>query len=465
MRVAIPKFLTALSHYFLYYARLFPLYFSFQVLGVGFGLLTIAALAGIHVLPGVDFSLLLMVTCLAYPLVVNVLRACRLYYGVSADNDGTRQVFSGSHALDSTFITTKIRQISSCNDHDMSGSQYLIFDTEKETKHLAMWSAQVNRELFFNDSVVDRWRFRVNNSLNLSRLKSIIRDWKRRGTLLMFYLVDGVNKGKILSDNRKIGLSGDLVAAAGDICLDVFPVSFFDNLLTSGAAGKILMIPSLGECLDFRKLFPVEDGGVTLKELSCSYELANYIGVSTLLVSGNHQKYLYIPRQSALNHQSSGLLAPSGSGSLDWGDLARPVDYDGVTVQTYSLRSTVVSGMERELREELQNLVDFDLKNSGLNTQIIGYFRMYERAGKPEFVGISVVGGICDRSFDTHDSAEVNSLEKLSFSNIGELRIICEQLLEKRVELSVPLRMSLIFLCTAMDDEEGGRRLTQMLWW
>jgi hypothetical protein len=280
----------------------------------------------------------------------------------------------------------------------------------------------------------------------------------------MFYIFDSLNKGRILSDDRKIGLSGNLLAGKGEISLEVFPISFFDSLLTNGAAGKILMIPSLGECYDFRKLFPVYDDGMNLKELSDSGELANYIGVSTLLISGYHQKYLYIPRQSELNNQSAGLRAPSGSGSLDWGDLTFWGGHDSVGAPDYSLRATVIRGMERELREELLNLINLNMNNSGLKTQIMGYFRMYERAGKPEFVGISVVSGIHDQSFNYQNGTEVNKIEIFSFSSIGEFRTICEQLLENQVELSVPLRMSLIFLCKAMEDEEGIRRLNHILW-
>ena len=119
--------------------------------------------------------------------------------------------------------------------------------------------------------------------------------------------------------------------------------------------------------------------------------------------------------------------------------------------------------MERELREELQHLVDFDFKNTDLKTQIIGYYRTYERAGKPEFVGITVVRDLRERSINHGDGNEVNSMEKFSFSSIGELRSLCEQLLEDRFGLSVPLRMLLTFLCAAIEDEEGRRRITRIL--
>jgi hypothetical protein len=281
----------------------------------------------------------------------------------------------------------------------------------------------------------------------------------------MFNIFDGVSRGKILSDDKKIGLSGTLVAGSGEIPFEVFPISFFDSLLTNGLAGKILVSPHLPEIFDFRALFPIAGEVPDLRELSDCPELANYIGVSTLLISGSHQKSLYIPRQSYRNQQSPGLLAPSGSGSLDWEDLVTSVTPVEQMNFTCSLSETVIRGMERELREELESLVGLDLKNSELSTKIIGYFRMYERAGKPEFVGVSVIQNIDELSADLQHSIEVHSIEKFSFSSIRDFKSLCKRLLENPFELSVPLRMSLLFLVKAMEDPAGEGRLNEILWY
>lgn len=461
MRADIPKFIKALSYYLFYYAKVFPFYFALQVIGVCSGFVSATAFLGLLVVSENLLSIFVFGAFLALPLLLNGLMFVRFYrqFGVDRGED------SQNYLLDSTFINTLIEQCGQYETPDMGGCKFLIFETAQigaPLKHLAVWSPKVNRELFFSDATVCRWRFSVNHSLKWSRLKAICRDWRARRALLMFYIFDGLGRGKIVSDDQKIGLSDTLVPGTGEVSLEVFPISFFDSLLTNGAAGRVLVGPFPWESFDFRGFFPIKGNGHTLMELSDSHELANYIGVSTLLISGNHQKYLYIPRQSQLNQQSSGLLAPSGSGSLDWKDLSGAVAHDD-TAMTYSLQETVIKGMERELREELEHSVDFDLKNSELQTQIIGYFRMYERAGKPEFVGISVACGIGAQSLNRQQIIEVHSVEKFSFSSIGELKSLCERLLEKRFELSVPLRMSLLFLCMAIEDDEGKSRLNEKL--
>jgi hypothetical protein len=462
MGVNISKYFKALSLYFLYYAKLFPVYFSLQVLGFCFGILTFLGLLGILAFSGNHIFLLMISSFLAYPLIVNIINASRCYLGLSRALAVGEERPDAKYTFDASFIRKKIEQVKLRSYSEMESLQYLIFDTVHSTSnpgHLAFWSAPVNRVLFSDDSAIDPLRLRVRSSLKWGRRKSILRDWKARRALLMFHIVNGVNKGKIFSDDRKIGFAGCLCPGVGD----VYPISFFDGLLTNGAAGRTLTVPSLRGCLDFKKLFPISDDGVNLKNLSECTELANYIGISTLLISGHHQKCLYIPRQSELNQHSAGLRAPSGSGSLDWEDLTRDLAPDGGRASTYSLRATVTKGMERELREELQHLVDFDFKNTDLKTQIIGYYRTYERAGKPEFVGITVVRDLRERSINHGDGNEVNSMEKFSFSSIGELRSLCEQLLEDRFGLSVPLRMLLTFLCAAIEDEEGRRRITRIL--
>ena len=467
MRAYIPKFIRAFAQYLLYYARLFPLYFSLELIGVCSGLLTAAALLGLMAMPRAFFYFLVLGTGLAYPLVPNAVIAILVYRQLRDDRSGVSQGrFSSSYRLDSTSIKALIDQFRQWWTPETGGCHCHIFETEQagaSLTHLAVWSPEVNRELLFDDDATSRWKFRVNKSLKWSRLNAISRDWMARRTLLMFHIFDGIRRGKIVSDDKKIGLSDTLVAGAGEVSLEVFPISFFDSLLTNGAAGRILVTPLLPRSIDFRQLFPIKGDTPALLQLSECTELANYIGISTLLISGDQQKILYIPRQSHLNQQSGGLLAPSGSGSLDWEDLAGSFARGDDVALTYSMRDTVVRGMERELREELQSSVDFDSGNSRLKTQIIGYFRVYERAGKPEFVGISVADAVHERSSSQQIPHEVHEMKKFSFSNIAEFKAVCMQLLQNRAGLSVPLRMSLLFLSSTMEDKEGERRLSEIL--
>jgi hypothetical protein len=108
--------------------------------------------------------------------------------------------------------------------------------------------------------------------------------------------------------------------------------------------------------------------------------LSNQIGASVLAFTSDG--YLMIIYQSKDNRQSADLLAPSGSGSLDWGrDYARSRATDLLTL--------VRCGAERELREEcsLNEYKDRAIKKRRIGSHVIvtGFSKMLHRGGKPEF--------------------------------------------------------------------------------
>jgi hypothetical protein len=114
-------------------------------------------------------------------------------------------------------------------------------------------------------------------------------------------------------------------------------------------------------------------------------QISNQLGCSTLAISDDG--HLLIVLQSKFNFQSVGLLAPSGSGSMDWSDIKSSGCED-------DLLSLVSFGAQRELREECALNSDIDDRRYIPSAVLpIAFTRMLHRGGKPEFYFIGRVGG------------------------------------------------------------------------
>ncbi len=103
-------------------------------------------------------------------------------------------------------------------------------------------------------------------------------------------------------------------------------------------------------------------------------ELADAVGVSTLAMTADGAAVLVT--QSRHNAASPRLLAPSGSGSLDPGDLGPG--------RTGILQDILCRGMQRELCEET-GIRPGEIRS----TVVVGFARWLERGAKPEFFGLT----------------------------------------------------------------------------
>lgn len=135
-----------------------------------------------------------------------------------------------------------------------------------------------------------------------------------------------------------------------------------------------------------------------LSESKCS----NHIGASTLAFTNDGK--LIITVQSAESAQSAGLLAPSGSGSADIEDLKNTSN---------NFQNFITNAMERELIEECGLTGDTDRL---VKTHLIGFARLLNRGGKPEFFGVSFL----DVPFE---SLKITGKEAVFIANIMEIRI------------------------------------------
>jgi len=100
--------------------------------------------------------------------------------------------------------------------------------------------------------------------------------------------------------------------------------------------------------------------------------MGNNIGVSTLAITSDD--YVIISLQGDLNNVGAGRFSPSGSGSEDYADAKG----------CKNLGAVLLNGMNRELDEECSLP-----KKSSVLTKVVGYIRIVERGGKPDFFGLT----------------------------------------------------------------------------
>jgi hypothetical protein len=128
--------------------------------------------------------------------------------------------------------------------------------------------------------------------------------------------------------------------------------------------------------------------------------MTNLVGISTIAVCSDDRVVLV--NQTHGNHASGGMLAPSGSGTLERCDLAA----------AESLQQAVANGMEREFREEC-NIPS----GVGMSTTLTGFGRWLERGAKPEFFGVTTVDmssrEVHDRAVRRTERAYVGRVESL----------------------------------------------------
>lgn len=178
-------------------------------------------------------------------------------------------------------------------------------------------------------------------------------------------------------ESNRLIFNGKLVRMCNDLYLDtdnidIQKVRYFEGQCTNEIVYKrIKSNNSLNDIFVGPKLL-VNDNH-ELYDLSHSH-CANYIGASTLAITKDN--YLIIGKQGDFSRANSGRFAPSGSGSVNYRDIK----------QSSNLNDLLTKTMEREFREE-NNCGQ--LQCSSMQTLVLGYCRLLERGGKPDFFGVT----------------------------------------------------------------------------
>lgn len=201
------------------------------------------------------------------------------------------------------------------------------------------------------------------------------RSWRPQG---QFEQYRRLVKLRLDEDQTKVRLSKDLLPGGQTVRLQRTTYSAF---MVTNRLGAYRLVEAGGHNND---LLHAEDAlfrGGRLPALMRS-DCSNHLGVDILAVTTDGR--IPLIRQSPQNQLSAGLLASSGSGSVDWGDL-RPGD----DLVTFLKRS-----MLREMREEL-GLSQLSVTDTPV--RVLGYARFSHLGGKPQFLGVAKLDAIDER--------------------------------------------------------------------
>lgn len=187
---------------------------------------------------------------------------------------------------------------------------------------------------------------------------------------------DYLNSGKYFYDSKKIRLNSDIQDIKKNGVVQLSKTSYFNSICTNEISKKEFRYShDSSYCFDGYLLVRTKKDGkgkriYSLRESLCS----NHIGVSTLAITSDG--YVILTKQGRRNLVGTGKYVVSASGSLDYSDSKKCKSFGDI----------VVKGMERELSEECN--IDPSLI---VDTKIIGYGRLLDRGGKPEFFGLTIV--------------------------------------------------------------------------
>lgn len=249
-----------------------------------------------------------------------------------------------------------------------------------------------------------------------------------------YYFFSSLRNKCVFKNGKKLCLSRDLEPHAKTVYLH--KGYYFDSILTNELFAKYLENANDGMIVaDALEYDPIDyglDGSMQLRDISSS-QMNNHFGASTLAFTNDH--YLIVWKQNFTNLVSQDLLAPSGSGSSNWEDLAP------------TLTQTIVNNMERELAEECS--LEHRALQGKINTKILGFYRWVNRGGLPQFAGVSRVDlPLADFEPNTKEVKKnhANARENMEYvHDIDDLPRAIAAIRKKGV-LSVPLHMNLLFL-------------------
>lgn len=202
-------------------------------------------------------------------------------------------------------------------------------------------------------------------------------------------------KGKRVFDSAKARLASDPVPGREAL---LERTSYFEGLATNDAALKVLSGPGFfvnGP----EAAFP----SGRLPSLSGS-RLSNHLGCSCLAFDRDGLLALTLTTAASAVYASK--VSPSGAGSCD------VEDFDGIG----GIARAAAKAMERETREEL-GLGE----GSRLSVEVIGFRRMLDRGGKPDFTGVARLEGSFVTSIGKVSEDETGYTDHVMFLDVRSM--------------------------------------------
>ncbi|MBU8546329.1 MULTISPECIES: hypothetical protein [Roseomonadaceae] len=197
---------------------------------------------------------------------------------------------------------------------------------------------------------------------------------------------------------------------------------------------------------------------------------ANVIGVSAILITSD--MHVFLTRQRVESVASGGMLAPSGSGSVDW------LDAEKLPAGEFPLMNLLMPAMRREILEEAGLLqAGRPEKPMDIALMPVGFARLLHHAGKPEFFFM----GRINAGYDEIQKSRAWTSEERLFTNgcvgfnqqldprsmvalraswralISEIRAVPE------VKISCPLDIQILCVDAVLETDETARLLMNFL--
>jgi len=247
-------------------------------------------------------------------------------------------------------------------------------------------------------------------------------------------LVPHIMNRRLLKKNMIF--NGRLVQQLSDLRLDrksaeVALAGYFDYQCTNEIAYRCYVSKTdMGYSFHGADLVFTDNVLRPLEETYC----ADIIGISTLVITKNRRIIIGCQAETSMANPSR--FAPSGSGSMDYKDIKSCGSDDFLDLLSYA--------MKREFCEEFNQSIFSHLK-----TKVIGYARLMERGGKPDYFGISYLDEEVTATPDIRHSELLyadNSI-MLSFDSVDEIPHVLRRFCDfsvKNSSLSIQIE---IFTC------------------
>lgn len=234
-------------------------------------------------------------------------------------------------------------------------------------------------------------------------------------------------------------------------------VKYFDGQCSHEIAYKQFVLPdTIGVAFDGKRLLADEKD--TLYNLNHS-PCANFLGASTLVITRDNK--LIIGKQAGFSKANKGRFAPSGSGSVDYADIKKAEKYYGCDkerAQPLCFNQILTYAMEREFCEECN--YSLSLAGTRMKSALIGYVRLLERGGKPDYFGLSYLDDDIkniQKDIKKSEYGLVGRMVILHFDDVKDIPQLLEDFCKKKQETKqVSIQLFLITKYLKQMKESGS---------
>lgn len=242
--------------------------------------------------------------------------------------------------------------------------------------------------------------------------KNRVKETEDSKNMMGYVLSSKVKSGKMIFNSKLVGIDSELnFYPYKKIALK--PVMYFDYVTNDESIYRALTVATKPKYL-FKgyeyTLYPNK----AFKNIDGS-TLTNLIGVNIICVINvinTNDKYVIINRQTTFTDVNHSKFVPSGSGYLNFADFKHN--------KNLSFKELLKLGMYRELEEESYLTVDYLTKHNA-KFELLGFVRLFSKAGKPDFFGmvtIDLTSDECDeilRNYNKRQNEELKSNKEHTF--------------------------------------------------